>query len=52
MPYIVKKGKGKRPYKIIKQKTGEIVGTSISLKAAWASIAHREEGEKQKKKRT
>ena len=45
MPYIVKKGSGKRPFRIVNQKTGEVVGTSTTLKNAHGSIAHRMDAE-------
>lgn len=48
MPYIVKKGKNSREFLIVKQKTGEVVGRSTTMKKAYASIAHREKGEAKK----
>ena len=48
MPYIVKTGKGDRPYQIINQKTREVVGTSKTLKNAYGSIAHRTDAEEKK----
>lgn len=45
MPYEIKKGKGPRPYRIIKSLTGEIVGTSKTLQDAKASIRARYMGE-------
>jgi hypothetical protein len=46
--YIVKTGKGDRPYQIINQKTREVVGTSKTLKNAYGSIAHRTDAEEKK----
>jgi hypothetical protein len=48
VPYIVKTGKGDRPYQIINQKTREVVGTSKTLKNAYGSIAHRTNAEEKK----
>lgn len=45
MGYIVKTGKGKRPYKIINQKSGKVVGTSIKIDKAYKSIKYRTEAE-------
>ncbi len=46
MPYrIVKKPHDERPYKIMKQSTGEIVGSSKTLANAKASIRARYMGE-------
>lgn len=41
MPWKVKKGKGKRPWKIIKPATGEVVGTSVTKEKAEASVRAR-----------
>lgn len=42
MPWIVKKrGKGKRPWKIIKETTGQVVGSSTSRAKAMASMRAR-----------
>lgn len=42
MPYIVRKrGKGKRPWKIIKKDTGKVVGSSTSKSKAEASVRAR-----------
>jgi len=46
MPYTIKKEKGARPWKIIKKTTGEIVGSSKTLKNAKASIRARYASEK------
>lgn len=43
MPYSIKKGKGSKPYKIVK-KTGRIVGSSTSKAKAKASIRARYAG--------
>ena len=51
MPYIVRKGTGKKPYRIVNQKTGVTVGTSSSLAKANRSIGYRLSGEKIPKKR-
>lgn len=48
MPWGVKKGKGPRPYKIVKKTTGKVVGSSTSLAKAKASIRARYMGEHQK----
>ena len=45
MPYIVKKVLGTRKYKIINQKTGEVVGSSVTLSNAHKSINYRMEAE-------
>ena len=45
MPYVIKhsKGKGdKRPWKIVRTDTGQVVGSSINRKNAVGSMAHRE----------
>ena len=44
-PYIVKKVLGTRKYKIINQKTGEVVGSSVTLDNAHKSINYRMEAE-------
>jgi len=41
MPWRIVKKTGKRPYKIIKESTGKIVGSSESLKMAKASLRAR-----------
>ncbi len=46
MPYHIEKRKGARPYKIIKDTTGEVVGSSITMTAAKASIRARYANEK------
>lgn len=45
MPYSVRREGGKRPYKIIKTTTGEVVGTSKSRADAQASIRARHANE-------
>lgn len=45
MPYRILKGRGERPYKIIKTATGDTVGTSKTLADAKASIRARYMGE-------
>jgi hypothetical protein len=47
MPYSIKKGKGPRPWKIIKVDTKQVVGTSKTKKNAVGSIIHRENAEKE-----
>ena len=37
MPYTVRKGKGRKPYKIVNKKTGRQAGASRSKKKAQAS---------------
>jgi len=37
MPAIVRKGKGKKPYKIVDKNTGEVKGSSTSRKKAQSS---------------
>jgi hypothetical protein len=52
MPYTIKKSKGPKPYKIVNQGTGVIVGSSDSLSKAKRSIEYRstaEEGNNIKK---
>jgi hypothetical protein len=42
MPYMIRRVVGsKRPYKIIKKATGKVVGTSMTMAAARASIRAR-----------
>lgn len=41
MPYTVRRGSGKRQYKIIKTTTNEVVGSSTSKAKAKASIRAR-----------
>lgn len=38
MPWSVKKGSGPRPYKIVKDTTGEVVGSSTSKEKAQRSV--------------
>ncbi len=45
MPYLVRKGTGARPYKIVRRDTGEVVGTSKTRSDAEASIRARYWGE-------
>ena len=49
MPWHVEKRGGKRPYKIIRTSTGEVVGSSTSEANAKASIRARFAGEAKKK---
>lgn len=52
MPYYVKKGKeGHKPYLIVNQKTGVVVGESDNLDKANKSIAYRMAAENPKPKR-
>lgn len=47
MPFKVRKGKGKRPYKIVKKLPGgrtKVVGSSTSKKKAAISAAKRKKG--------
>lgn len=37
MPDVVKKGKGKRPWKIVEKATGKVKGSSTSKRKAQAS---------------
>jgi hypothetical protein len=46
MPYHVEKRTGKRPYKIIRDKDGKVVGSSSSMAKALASIRARLAGER------
>lgn len=49
MSYIViKKGSGKKPYKIIRKDTGKVVGSSSTKAKAYRSIGYREEAEMKK----
>jgi hypothetical protein len=42
MPWkVVKKGKGERPWKIVKSDTGKVVGSSTSKARAQASVKAR-----------
>lgn len=49
MPYDIKKGKGPRPWKIIRTDTGTVVGTSKTKKDAIGSMLHREYAERNPK---
>lgn len=42
MPYMVRKGEGKRPWKIVNKNTGKIVGSSTSQAKAMASARARQ----------
>lgn len=46
MPYEIRKGKGKKPYEIVRKADGKVVGTSTSAGKAYASVQHRMSGEK------
>lgn len=51
MPYAVKKGKpGQKPFVIVNQKTGAVVGQSDDLDKANASIGYRMAAEAKKEK--
>lgn len=50
MPYLIKKGKGKKPFLIVNKQTGKVVGHSDSRAKAARSIGYRMEGESIKKK--
>ena len=41
MPWSVRKGSGKRPWKIIRSDTGKVVGSSTSKAKAQASVRAR-----------
>lgn len=41
MPYAVRKGGGKKPYKIVNKRTGKTVGSSTSKTKAQKSIRAR-----------
>lgn len=41
MPYVIKKRKGPRPYKIINTDRNEVVGSSTSKAMAEISVRHR-----------
>lgn len=41
MPWGVKKGKGKKPWKIYRKDTGKVVGSSTSRKKALSSVRAR-----------
>lgn len=41
MPYKIRKGSGKKPFKIINKNTGKQVGSSTSRKKAQASVRAR-----------
>jgi len=41
MPWTTRKGKGKRPWKIIRSDTGKVVGSSITKAKAKASVRAR-----------
>jgi hypothetical protein len=45
MPYSIKKGKGARPWKIIRKSDNKIVGSSKTKADAKASIRARMQGE-------
>lgn len=37
MPYVVRKGSGSKPYKIVNKNTGKVAGSSTSRQKAQAS---------------
>jgi hypothetical protein len=41
MPYVIRKGNGSRPWKIVKKDTGKVVGSSTTRRNAQASIKAR-----------
>jgi hypothetical protein len=41
MPWSIKKGTGKRPWKIIRSDTGKVVGSSTSKEEAKAAVRAR-----------
>jgi len=41
MPYMVENRGGKKPWKIIKKETGEVVGSSMTEEEAMASVRAR-----------
>ena len=45
MPYRIRHATGKRPFQIVNLQTGEVVGTSKTLKDAKGSIGHRMDAE-------
>lgn len=45
MPYIIRRSKGPRPYKIVRKADGKIVGSSTSAGKAYASVRARMSGE-------
>lgn len=49
MPWTVRKGSGPRPWKIIKETTGEVVGSSETEAKAKQSVAARYMAEGKKK---
>jgi len=51
MPYKIEKRKGKKPWKIINEDTGKVVGSSESKAKAQASIRARYAGEHKRKRR-
>ena len=48
MPFRIENRGGPRPFKIIKTTTGQIVGTSVTMKNAQTSIRAREREEKRR----
>jgi hypothetical protein len=48
MPYTVKKGSGKKPYKVVRKDTGKVVGSSTSAAKAKASVRARYANEPKK----
>ncbi len=49
MPYYVEKRTGKRPWKIVKKDTGEVVGSSTTREESLASVRARYAAEGAKK---
>lgn len=49
MPVVVRKGKGKRPFKIVEKATGKVVGTSKTARNAHISAWKRNQAIKKKK---
>lgn len=51
MPHTVRKrGKGKKPFKIVNKRTGKTVGSSSSKRKAAISASKRDRAHKRKKK--
>lgn len=49
MPHTVRKGKGKKPYKIVNKRTGKVAGSSKSKRKARISASMRDRGHRRKR---
>lgn len=52
MPFTIRKGEGKKPFKVIKKETGEVVGSTTSRKMAQRMIVAIEISERERNGRS